>query len=178
MTLYKHHSDSPQVEPPDMKIAFQTYQARNCWRKMVLWCLQSCKVQPRVLGAERDTEIQDKWCFSWEKASLGLSPKPASTPAHHRVGPRPPGEETSPIQQWFFISSLGVGYLLLYPGELHIPCLPWGNTTPGIPLGKTADGTQNIRTQPESGMSDLQGGLELVKGDPATHPGSWGHRQV
>lgn len=181
MTLWKHHLDFPQAEPPERNIPLQTYQARISWREMVLWCLQSCKVQPGVLGADGDTEIQDKGCFSWEKALTGL-PWVISKAVFNTSPPlswaRIPRGRNMPCTTRAYFS---------FVYELPSGLSRWAATYLACPVA-----TPLLRLHPEEllmghktfelslnpGWAALQRGLELDKGDPATCPGSWEHRQV
>lgn len=52
----------------------------------------------------------------------------------------------------------------------HISRLPCGNTTPGILPGRTAGGTRDIWTQPESGLSWLAKRLGAGQGGPSNPP--------
>lgn len=134
---------------------------------MVLKCPQSCNLQPRVLGAERDSKIWDKGHFSWEKALTGFLwvISTASSNTIPSSGARTPREGNIPCTTRGFHFSFGDG----------LPCaLPsWAATFLACPTatpcqGRTADGMHSFEHSLNPGWAGLQRGLDLDKGDPAT----------
>ena len=142
-------------------------------KKKVLRCPQSCKLHPAIPGCERDREIWGKGCFSWEEALTGFPwviSKASSNTSPQLSGARTPRERNIPCTRVFHFS-FGDG-LLCALSRWAATYLTYPVATPRLVEGLLM-GHRTFEHSPDSGWDGLQRGLELDKGHPVAHPGSW-----